>query len=139
MKVIDYLRGWLAAAIAYVIAERVSTLVTGAAVTRGGLDADWLTGSVYTPWLLPAALSAIAAIIAVRRKVTAAWWKWLILTITVPTAGGALLASWALDRQVDLVEVLPSVIVHVVLAGVLGVTVGTIVSHVRSAARTLRR
>lgn len=139
MRALDFLRGWLAAAIAYVIAERTSTLL-GWFIGDGGVwQVSALASGELSPWVAPAVLSVIAAVVAVRRKVRAPWWKWLILTVAVPAAGGAFAVHLANGGNiVDLEEVLPWVITHVVLAGVLGVSVGAVLNKVRATSQVLR-
>lgn len=139
MKIIDYLRGWIAAAVAYVISHIAIGLITQATGHTTAAGPSWLPGELMTPWLVPAVLSTVAAIVAVRRRVKAVWWKWLILTIAVPTTGGVALGSLALNQHVDAASLAQSVLTHVALAGVLGVTIGTVLSRIRAASQTLRR
>ena len=135
VKITDYLRGWVAAAAVYAFTQ----LVIGLLLTRV-LENQTLPSAVRAastaPWLVPAVLSVIAALVAVRRKVTAEWWKWLAVTMVVPTVGGAVIVSWAANHSVDAASILPDVITHVAVAGVLGVTTGSVLNVVR---RTVSR
>ena len=137
MKLIDYIRGWLSAAAIYVVVNLTVGVVLTEVLDTSSTASEF-QAAAYSAWLLPAALSAVAAIVAVRRRVTAAWWKWLILTVVIPTVGGAMALAFALDRNATIMNILPEVVVHVVLAGVLGVTGGTILNAVRKAARVGR-
>lgn len=134
MQAVDYVRGWAAAGLAYAISDVGTTLVH-----------RWVAGQTVNPfgqsvapWVIPAVLSVIAAVVAVRKKVTASWWKWLILTITVPTVVGTILATRVLGQAVNPATVTYAVITHVVLAGVLGVSLGTVLNATRRAATRLR-
>lgn len=141
MKVIDYLRGWFAAAATYVLATLITAWVTSAlpAFHLPEATTSWVPKSDLAPWLVPAVLSAVAAIVAVRRRARAEWWKWLILTVAVPFAGGAVIGSLALNHAVDAGELARSVVCHVVVAGVLGVSIGTVLTRVRASTSALRR
>ena len=134
MNIIDFARGWLAAAATYVVAQLVVAFVLSRALDSTSIPHIASEASV-TPWLIPAVLSAVAAIVAVRRKVTGAWWKWLILTMVIPTVGGALVVSLVRDGGIELNSVVAAVVTHVAVAGVLGITAGAVLNSVRRAAR----
>ena len=134
MNIIDFARGWVAAAATYVIAQLAVAFVLSRVLDTTNITTI-ANEATIAPWLIPAVLSALAAIVAVRRKATGAWWKWLILTMVIPTVGGALVVAMVRDHNIDASSVAVAVVTHVAVAGVLGISIGTVLNAARRTAK----